>query len=219
MNRTMKRPLPSGMIKPGTALLLTFLFGLTGFFLLFFGNTFLSAILGTVNIICYNAVYTPLKKKTGYAVLAGALTGSIPPMIGWTAAGGNLFEPVILFIALFIYLWQIPHFLLILQRFKDEYNTAGFPSFFKTSNEKWVKTIIFLWLLSSSISTLVFPLFHIITGIIGIGTLITLNGFIIIYFCRIIYRKNNNINFGSAFRSIYIYQALILSMLVIDSLK
>ena len=131
MERTKNRPLPAKKIKPADALIISAVLGLSGLSIIFFTVSRLSFFLALFNFFWYNMAYTPLKRKTGFAVMIGALTGAIPPVIGWTAAGGKLFDPEIIFIAFFMYMWQIPHFLLLLLKFGSDYEKAGLPSLIK----------------------------------------------------------------------------------------
>jgi protoheme IX farnesyltransferase len=179
----------------------------------------MAAALGVFNLFWYNAVYTPLKRMTSFVVLIGAVTGAIPPMMGWTAAGGDVLSPNILFIAFFMFLWQIPHFYLLLLKFGKEYEAAGFPSILSAISEKQMKTVIFVWIVSTSVSTLFFPLYHIISGNFLIICLLMLNVALIYYFYRIVFHKAFELNLSFAFRSLYLYQVIVLVMLMIEALK
>lgn len=77
--------------------------------------------------IVYNGIYTPLKKRTTFALLAGAAVGATPPLIGWLAAGGRLEDPRLALLYGLYTLWQIPHFWLRAGRRAEEYQRAGFP--------------------------------------------------------------------------------------------
>jgi protoheme IX farnesyltransferase len=219
MTRTQNRPLPSKQMAPRTALIIAVILFLKGMAILYFLTNPITALLGLFNIVWYNGVYTPLKRRTSYVVLIGAVTGAIPPIMGWTAAGGYLLSPEILFIAAFMFFWQIPHFCLLLLIFKDDYKKAGFPSITTVLSEKHVRFIVFIWLLGTSVSTLFFPFFHIISGRILIVCLILLNIILILSFYRNAFGKNITFNIRSAFGSLYLYQVTVLVMLIIHALK
>jgi protoheme IX farnesyltransferase len=222
MERTRDRPLPTGEITPGSALLLSAIMGICGLVILYFLTTPLTALLGVANILWYNGVYTPLKRKTGFVVIIGAVTGALPPMMGWTAAGGSLADRGIIFIATFFFLWQIPHFLLLLLKYKEDYERAGFVSATTTMNDGQIKSIVFAWVLGTSMITLFFPVFGIISGRFLIICTVVLNGLLIASFYRMTFNKKRNIsgpvpafNMGS----LYLYQLSILAILMMQALK
>ncbi len=128
MERTKARPLPAGRMKHGHALTLGITLAVVGVGWLWLAANPLSALLAAATVLIYLLLYTPLKRKTALCTLVGAVSGAIPPMIGWTAAKGA--HPSlglgawILFGVLFA--WQMPHFLAIAWIYRDEYAQAGF---------------------------------------------------------------------------------------------
>ena len=125
MERTRHRPLPGGRMKPATALWLGIALGTVGIAWLWFTANAMSAYLAAATVAIYLFFYTPLKRKTSFCVTVGAVSGAIPPVIGWTAARGSLDAGAwILFGVLFT--WQMPHFLAIAWMYRDEYAQAGF---------------------------------------------------------------------------------------------
>jgi protoheme IX farnesyltransferase len=125
MRRTEKRPLPAGRLKPNHVLSFGILTSFAGLLILFLGLNFLTGVLGTATFLLYVLVYTPLKRKTWTATLVGAVPGALPPVMGWTAAGGTLDPSAgILFVILF--LWQIPHFLSLAWMYRKDYARAGY---------------------------------------------------------------------------------------------
>ena len=95
MKRTANRPLPAGRMSLASALFLSGLLILLGLYFLTSSeaNAGLLALLGAFAVIWYNGIYTYLKRLTAFAVIPGALLGALPPVIGWTAAGGDPFDP------------------------------------------------------------------------------------------------------------------------------
>ena len=125
MERTRRRPLPSGRIHPDSALAFGVACSAAGLLILAAGANLLSAALAAVTLVSYLFIYTPLKSRTALCTLVGAIPGAIPPMIGWAAARGTLgIEAWILFSILF--LWQLPHFLAIAWAWREDYARAGF---------------------------------------------------------------------------------------------
>jgi len=125
MKRTAERPIPDGRMESAEAFMLAGILGITGVVILWFGLNPLSGLLGTLALILYVAVYTPLKRKGPIAVFVGAFPGAIPPMLGYVAATNDFgLIPGVLFATQFI--WQFPHFWAIAWKADDDYTKAGF---------------------------------------------------------------------------------------------
>lgn len=125
MNRTRNRPLPTGRVSNGEALLYALGLLTGGFLILIVHTSLLTATLSLISLVIYAFVYTPLKRKGPVAVLVGALPGALPPLLGWTAAtGGISHEALIIFGIQFI--WQFPHFWAIAWVADEDYRKAGF---------------------------------------------------------------------------------------------
>jgi protoheme IX farnesyltransferase len=124
MKRTVDRPIPSGRMTTGQALVLSLLMAIFGTYLL--GKLNLTTgFLSVFSIILYAFAYTPLKRKSPIAVFVGAIPGALPPLIGYVAAHPKIDEiALILFGIQFI--WQFPHFWAIAWVLDDDYKLAGF---------------------------------------------------------------------------------------------
>ena len=125
MLRTASRPLPSGELQPLAVLFVGVCISVVGMIWLSQLVNALTGFLGALTLGSYLFVYTPLKRKTPLNTLIGAIPGALPPLMGWTAAHG---EVTIAGWALFAILlfWQMPHFLAIAWLYKDEYEGAGY---------------------------------------------------------------------------------------------
>jgi len=126
MSRTAVRPLPAKKINPSIAFVLGWVFAAIGLVHLAVKVNPLSCAFAAATLFVYMFVYTPMKRKTGLNTLVGAVSGALPPLIGWAGAGGgfNIFAPYFLFGLLF--LWQLPHFVAINWMYREEYESAGF---------------------------------------------------------------------------------------------
>lgn len=124
MRRTADRPLPSGRLVPLEALWFGVLLTAGAeVYLAALVNT-LTAVLGLSVIAGYLFVYTPLKTRTSLSTALGAFPGAMPPLMGWTAARGEIdMAAMVLFAILF--LWQFPHFLAIAWMYREDYGRAG----------------------------------------------------------------------------------------------
>lgn len=128
MQRTFHRPIPQQVISPGFGYMIAASLLFIGLSILYSaGPTKIPFYLGLLAVILYNFVYTPLKRLTAFASIPGALIGAIPPLIGWSFAGAELFQPLSISIAVFFFVWQIPHFFLLLLVYENDYAKAGFP--------------------------------------------------------------------------------------------
>jgi protoheme IX farnesyltransferase len=147
MDRTKNRPIAAGRMSPRTGtiiavvlILLSFgliysLLGLTG--INFFGFAF----------IWYNLMYTPLKKRSALAVVPGAVLGVIPPAIGWLVAGHTLFELEFMALAVYYFIWQVPHFWLLVMLFHGDYKDGGYPTVMRLFGEGTLQRLTFVWLM------------------------------------------------------------------------
>jgi protoheme IX farnesyltransferase len=218
MERTKHRPLPSRQITPKSAFIISLLLMLAGLFILWFLSGKVSAALGLFNIFWYNVIYTYLKQITPFAVVPGSLVGAIPAMIGWSAAGGGMFDTKIIIIAYFLFIWQIPHFWFLLLKYGKEYEEAGFPSISKVFNTRSLKSLTYVWIIATSVSTLMFPLFNIITIPLLLFIIFFLNIWLVITFTRITFNLQIGINFKRAFATINVFMLVILLLITIEAL-
>eukprot|EP01138_Halocafeteria_seosinensis_P008784 gb/GECG01008978.1/.p1 GENE.gb/GECG01008978.1/~~gb/GECG01008978.1/.p1 ORF type:complete len:466 (+),score=32.38 gb/GECG01008978.1/:1-1398(+) len=126
MHRTRARPLPSGRLSPTQASIFGVLAGGTGVGVLYFGCNPMTAILGAANIALYSAVYTPLKQLSPINTHIGAVVGAIPPLMGYSAAGGDIMTAEAMSMASLLFLWQMPHFYALAWRHREDYSRGGY---------------------------------------------------------------------------------------------
>ena len=124
MARTADRPVPGGRVRPAEVLAvgLLLMFGGIGWLLVAVNS--LTAILAFATLALYVAAYTPLKRVSSLCTVIGAVSGAMPPVLGWTAAGGNL-DGGALALFLLLFTWQFPHFLAIATIYRKDYESAG----------------------------------------------------------------------------------------------
>jgi len=215
MERTRLRPLPSGAIKPGRALLTTLLMIIGGLLILLY-LSWVTALIGLLNVLLYNLLYTRLKRFTYLAILPGALVGALPPVMGWTAAGGSPLDMTNIYISLLIFLWQIPHFWMLLISYQHDYEKAGFPTVLGQLDEIQVRRIVFAWISMLSLLSLTPFLFGItINRTILVIMALTDFSFIIIFFLLLFSKWNDP---RKAFILSNIYIGLIYIMFAAGSL-
>ncbi len=218
MKRTQNRPIPSGRISANGALAIALLFSLIGAGLIYIGSGFLAMQLGILALIWYNGIYTPLKKKTAFAVVPGAIIGSIPPLVGWVAGGGSLADPRALIIAFFFFIWQVPHFWLLLLKYGKEYESAGFPSITSFYSNKQIKNTTFIWTMATAVTALMLPVFGIVNSVvIDIGLLIAVV-WLVVVFSKLLKPGDEKFNPRYYFMKINYFVLFMIIFLAVDSL-
>jgi protoheme IX farnesyltransferase len=161
MVRTRNRPLPDGRLFPNEALIFSSVISAIGIgYLMLFVNV-LTGALGAATLAGYILVYTPLKTRTKACTLVGAFPGAAPPLMGWTAARGEV-DAIALSLFAILFLWQMPHFFAIAWIFTEDYARAGFT--IHTSGERTGRQIMFYCCALIPVSVL--PTFFGLTGMI-----------------------------------------------------
>jgi len=125
MRRTQNRPLPAGQLEPVTVMIFGGVCATAGLLYLALAVNLLTSVIGAVTLVSYLFIYTPLKRVTWLNTIVGAVPGALPPMMGWTAARGELTGEGWALFAIVAF-WQIPHFMSIAWIYRDEYAKAGF---------------------------------------------------------------------------------------------
>lgn len=127
MVRTKDRPVATGRLSPGAGRAIALALAATGLLALWYSANLTAVAIALATFLIYIAIYTPMKRRSSLATVVGAVPGALPPLIGWTAAGGPLFArtPWALFAIMF--LWQLPHFLAIAWLYREDYGRAGLP--------------------------------------------------------------------------------------------
>ncbi len=125
--RTRQRPVASGRVAPSRALEFGLALSAFSFVLLASTVNVLTALLALVGNLFYVLVYTRwLKRTTPQNIVIGGAAGAVPPLVGWSAATGNVtFAALLLFVIVFV--WTPPHFWALALVIKDNYKAAGVP--------------------------------------------------------------------------------------------
>ncbi|MGA7838354.1 MAG: protoheme IX farnesyltransferase [Ignavibacteriaceae bacterium] len=218
MGRTKNRPIPSGKISAQDALNLALFLVIVGSVMLYLGAGLIALGLGLLNLAWYNAIYTPLKKKNAFAIIPGSMVGAIPPAVGWVAGGGSILDPQIGIIALFFFIWQIPHFWLLLLIYGDDYKQAGFPTLTQIFNSEQLGRITFIWIASTVVIGLLLPVFGVVRSqLINFG-LLAAGLWMIWGAVKLLKSTKEKKYFGFAFREINIFALLVVLLISIDKL-
>jgi heme o synthase len=126
MRRTQTRPLPDRRLQPSEAALFGAVLCGAGLVMLALGANMMAAAVALVTLLTYAVVYTPLKLRTSFSTVVGAVPGALPPVIGWAAARGSVDAAALALFAIG-FCWQLPHFLAIAWIYREDYARAGFP--------------------------------------------------------------------------------------------
>lgn len=138
MPRTADRPLPAGRISPSAAFGIGWLLSALSLIHLAHMVNLEAVAITALTLAVYLFVYTPLKQQSPTNTLVGAVSGALPPLIGWVGAAGMppadapyfrwrlLIEPGAIYLFALLFLWQLPHFLAINWMYRDQYRQGGF---------------------------------------------------------------------------------------------
>ncbi len=147
MERTRKRPLPSGRLSPELALWFGIALSSSALSILFSAVNITTGLLAAFALLVYVLLYTPLKRVTTAALPIGAVPGAIPPLLGWTAVTASPDAPGVALFGI-LFLWQIPHFLAIATFRRVDYQRAGLKVLPVVRGDRTTRIHIVLYLLA-----------------------------------------------------------------------
>lgn len=217
MPRTETRPLPAGLLHPDAVLLAGGLLSIAGLIYLAVAVNPLTSLLGALTLGSYVFIYTPLKRVTTLNTVIGAVPGALPPLMGWTAAQGEItLGGWSLFAILFF--WQLPHFLAIAWLYREDYARAGFAmvSVGDTTGTRTGRQAV-----SHTLGLLPVSLTPALLGIAGtvyfVGALLLGLGFLI---CAIQFaRQTDRSRARRLFFASILYLPLVMTLMALDKLK
>jgi protoheme IX farnesyltransferase len=219
MRRTQGRPLPSGRVGLGYAGTVAVGSVAGGSVLILAAGGMSAMLLGLLALCWYNGVYTPLKRRTAFAAVPGGVVGAIPPVLGWVAGGGDATDPRILAVAFFFFVWQVPHFwLLLLFSGGTDYERAGLPSLTRLFTMDQIARITFVWILATAVACLVIPLFGIVSnpwinaGLVGAGA------WLVWQVRGVLRRREGMPEYRAAFKHINIYVCWVIVLLSVNGI-
>lgn len=216
MSRTKERPLPLELISGKSASAIAMVLMCAGISCLSFTGI-IAVCLGLAALIMYNLIYTKLKRISILAIIPGAIVGAIPPLIGYEAAGGGIPDPAITMFSSFVFLWQLPHFWLILIKNRKDYEAAGFVTFSSNISRKQIRNLVFIWVLLSSVFLISFTSVFEVFSVKVNWLLIPVNFLFIFLFLLSLFGKNEKDEYSGAFILINIFNLLIMILFIINS--
>lgn len=218
MERTKDRPIPSGRISANWVFVIAVIEIAIGDYLIYLGSNFLAAQLGLLALIWYNGIYTPLKRKTAFAVVPGSIIGAIPPMVGWVAGGGELSDPKLMVLAFFFFIWQVPHFWLLMLKYGKEYETAGYPSITSMISKDQIKKATFMWTAATAVTALMIPASGLVSTLFFKICILLASVWLIFVFSKLLRKSTVDFNPFYYFMRINYFVLIIIISLSIDPL-
>jgi len=218
MNRTHNRPVPAGKIKTTQATVYFLICLFSGSVIIYTAGNIKAATIGLITIFWYNIIYTYSKKITAFAVVPGAITGALPPLIGWVAAGGGVWDKPIVFLEFLFFTGQIPHFWLLILKYGEEYRKAGIPSLTEVFNPIQISRLTFIWAVSSVFAAIFLCYFGIIRNLLMIGILFCASVITIWKFSDLIRIPIDKNNYNRYSMILYSYFLVVIILLIADSL-
>ncbi|MDF1861878.1 MAG: heme o synthase [Verrucomicrobiales bacterium] len=126
MRRTSDRPLPANRMPKPFAFVLGWLLCAFGLIHLGVKVNIVAAAMAAATLLTYLFIYTPLKRVSTSNTIVGAVSGALPPLIGWTAGAQSWYGLGAIFLFALLFLWQMPHFAAINWMYREEYKRGGF---------------------------------------------------------------------------------------------
>ncbi len=216
MQRTQKRPIPSGRLTPAEGLAFGVGIALASFYLLTAMVNFLAALLSLAGILYYVLLYSIfLKKTTVQNIVIGGGAGAIPPLVGWAAATGSLNIPA-LFLFAIIFMWTPPHFWALALVRRNDYARAGVPMLPVVRGEKETRWQILIYTIELVALTLFLPLFGLGGSIYLVGAA-ALGGWLLLAAWKVWKQEGNKVAW-KMYRYSSMYLAFLFVVLMIDRL-
>lgn len=217
MDHTKSRPIPSRRISPAEGLRIALITLVGSLIILMYQVNWNTLVLGLVNLFWFNGFYTWLKRKSAFAVFPGALTGAIPVMMGFAAMEHDYLSPGALFLAFFVFIWQMPHFLLLNLKYGPDCRKAGCPVLNDIFSDTWIRIITMTWILASSAVSIMMVYFKIIHfPWLGFGIL-TINMFLLMITAWQLF-LSPALRFRLVFASVNLFWILAMGSLIANAL-
>jgi len=218
LERTRRRPLPAGRVEGSTVLVMASSLILAGLSVLGLQGGRWVLALGAGALFWYNGLYAVLKRVSAYAVIPGALVGAVPPALGWVAAGGSLADRPIQALCLFFFLWQVPHFWLLLLKYREDYLTFPLPSPLGRFGTAQLERMTFGWVGGTALAAASLPLYGAVRSLapallLGLAALA-----LVLRAWSLLARGGDGASYGKLFREINLYALFVISLLSLEPL-
>lgn len=214
MARTRQRPLPAGRLQPVWALFWGLASATAGVGVLAWLVNLLAAGLALSVVLLYTLVYTPLKRRSSFSTLVGAVCGAIPPLIGWAASASRL-ETGAWLLAALLFVWQMPHFFALGWLYRQDYELGGYKMLPVVDSRGDLTCRVLLMFamvlvplgLTVTLAGVAGPIFGLGSALLGLVWLAT--GYRL-------YRQRTDVNARRVFLGSLVYLPLVLVLMVAD---
>jgi len=218
MERTRNRPIPSGRMSVAEASGVSAGLLFCGLVMLWGFAGIVPLALGALCVLWYNGVYTYLKRWTPFAAIPGSVIGAIPPVIGWTAAGGYLTHPAIISLAMFFFVWQVPHFWLLLRKYGKDYERAELSSLTQVFSTEQLTRLTFVWIVAAAVTCLSLPVFGAVYSNLAAAALLACAVWLVWRASGLLMPEADDASFRRTFVSINVYALLVMVIVSADRL-
>jgi protoheme IX farnesyltransferase len=216
MRRTRTRPVPDGRLHAGEGAFFGGILAGAGLIQLAAGVNVVSAAVAAVTLASYVLLYTPLKRRTWLSTIVGAFPGALPPVIGWTAATGELSLAAVTLFGI-VFLWQMPHFLAIAWLYREDYARAGLPLLPVVEPDGRSTGRQALAYATALVPVSVAPAFFGLAGPMYVAAALTLGAALVVLSARFA-RERSMLSARRLFIASIVYLPLLWAVLVVDRL-
>lgn len=214
MLRTRKRPLPSGLLTLREAWAFAISASVLGPAILAIGVNSLSGFLAALCLLIYVLAYTPMKTRSPLNTLVGAVTGAIPPMVGWAAAAEEISAGAWILGAI-LFIWQIPHFLALAWLYREDYERGGFKMLPSCDPDGGITCqAVLLHSLALIPATLMLSFAGVTSAVFAAGALALGLGFVAL--AARLYRERTSANARKVFLASVIYLPILIGLMAVD---
>jgi len=175
------------------------------------------ALLGICAVLWYNAIYAGLKRVTAFAALPGAVVGAIPPVIGWVAGGGDVISKEAMALAFFFFIWQVPHFWILLLGYAEDYAKAGLPSLLEVFTREQMARMTFVWIAAATAASFLIPFFGAMDSLYVAAALIVAGFWLVGWVWKHVSGGWGEADFHALFRSLNAYALLVIVLISLNS--
>jgi len=151
-------------------------------------------------------------------VIPGSLVGSIPPLIGWTVAGGSLDNYLVIPIIVFFFIWQVPHFWLLILIYGKEYEAAGLATLSRTRSNQEISRLVFSWIVLTALVTAGLPFTGLLHSFISKTGLVVIAIVLVVLFIPLLSIQEDGFEARTYFKRINYFVLAVIIFMALDQI-